>query len=105
MAVDTMGNLLTLNDTPADEQDRAQVATLAEAVQQVTGESVELASVDQGYTGDDADVDEASYGIHLDVISLPEAKKGFVLLPSVGGWSVQPLVEPLKGCTLSPSAC
>ena len=38
----------------ADEQDRAQVAELAEAVQQVTGESVELAYVDQGYTGEAA---------------------------------------------------
>ncbi len=47
----------------------------------VTGESVELAYVDQGYTGDDADADAASYGIHLMVVSLPEAKKGFVLLP------------------------
>ena len=81
MAVDTMGHLLALHVTPADEQDRAQVATLAEAVQQVTGESVELAYVDRGYTGDDADGDAASHGIHLEVIKLPEAKKGFVLLP------------------------
>jgi transposase len=81
MAVDTMGHLLTLHVTPANEQDRDQVATLCEAVQQVTGESVELAYVDQGYTGDDPDGDAASYGIHLDVVKLPEAKKGFVLLP------------------------
>ena len=81
MAVDTLGNLLALHVTPADEQDRAQVAVLAEAVQQVTGESVELAYVDQGYTGDDPEGDAASYGIHLEVVKLPEAKKGFVLLP------------------------
>ena len=81
IAVDTMGHLLALHVTPADEQDRAQVAALAEAVQQVTGESVELAYVDQGSTGDDADGDAASYGIHLEVIRLPEAKRGFVLLP------------------------
>ena len=43
MAVDTLGHLLALHVTPADEQDRAQVAMLAEAVQEVTGESVELA--------------------------------------------------------------
>jgi transposase len=42
MAVDTLGNLLALHVTPADEQDRAQVAVLAEAVQEVTGESVEV---------------------------------------------------------------
>ncbi|WP_406701185.1 IS5 family transposase [Singulisphaera sp. Ch08] len=81
MAVDTLGHLLALHVTPADEQDRAQVATLAEAVQEVTGESVELAFVDQGYTGDDPDVDAASFGIHLEVVKLIEAKKGFVLLP------------------------
>ena len=81
MAVDTLGNLLALHVTPADEQDRDQVAILSEAVQEVTGESVELAYVDQGYTGDDPDDDAASYGIQLEVVKPPEAKKGFVLLP------------------------
>jgi transposase len=81
MAVDTLGNLLALHVTPANEQERDQVAILAEKVQAVTGESVEIAYVDQGYTGDDADADAASYGIHLQVVSLPEAKRGFVLLP------------------------
>ena len=57
------------------------LAVLSEAVQQVTGESVELAYVDQGYTGDDPEGDAASFGIHLEVVKLPEAKKGFVLLP------------------------
>ncbi len=81
MAVDTMGHLLALHVTPADEQDRDRVATLAEAVQQVTGESVELAYVDQGDTWDEPDGDAVSYGIHLEVVKRPEAKKGFVLLP------------------------
>src|SRR5262245_26200110 len=54
MAVDTLGHLLALHDTPANEQDRAQVGQLAEAVQEVTGENVELAYVDQGYTGETA---------------------------------------------------
>ena len=81
MAVDTLGHLLALHVTPANEQDRAQVATLCEAVQAVTGESVELAFVDQGYTGDEPDGDAASFGIHLEVVKLSEAKRGFVLLP------------------------
>lgn len=81
IAVDTLGHLLALHVTPADEQDRAQVATLCEAVQAVTGESVELAFVDQGYTGDGPDGDAASFGIHLEVVKLSEAKRGFVLLP------------------------
>lgn len=81
IAVDTLGHLLALHVTPANEQDRAQVATLCEAVQEATGESVELAFVDQGYTGDEPDGDAASFGIHLEVVKLSEAKRGFVLLP------------------------
>lgn len=42
MAVDTLGNLLTLHVTPASEQDRAQVGELAAAVQEVTGDRVKL---------------------------------------------------------------
>src|SRR5215212_3075088 len=47
-AVDTLGHLLALHVTPANEQDRAQVAELAQAVQEATGQSVEVAFVDQG---------------------------------------------------------
>ena len=81
MAVDPLGHLLAPHVTPADEQDRAQVAILREAVQQVTWEPVELVYVDQGYTGDDPEGDAASYGIHLGVVKLTEAKKEFVPLP------------------------
>lgn len=81
MAVDTLGHLLALLVTPANEQERAQVYELAEEIQEVTGESVELAFVDQGYTGDDAARDAAENGIRLEVVKLSEAKRGFVLLP------------------------
>jgi transposase len=81
MAVDTLGLLLTLHVTPANEQDRAQVAQLAQQVQAVTDESVELAFVDQGYSGEKAQLAAAEHGIQLAVVKLPEAKKGFVLLP------------------------
>lgn len=81
MAVDTLGHLLALHVTPANEQERAQVGTLAKAVQEVTGESVELAYVDQGYTGEDAFDAAASHGIILEVVKLDDAKRGFVLLP------------------------
>jgi len=81
MAVDTLGYLLALLVTPANEQERAQVEQLAQEIQVVTGESVELAFVDQGYTGDQPAEDAAKHGIRLEVIKLPEAKKGFVLLP------------------------
>ena len=81
MAVDTLGHLLALHVTAADEQDRRQVAKLAEDVQAATGDSVELAFVDQGYSGDQPAADAARKGIELSVVKLPEAKRGFVLLP------------------------
>ena len=51
MAVDTLGHLLVLHVTPADEQDRTQVEQLAQAVQETTGQTVEVAFVDQGSPG------------------------------------------------------
>jgi transposase len=72
---------LALHVTAADEQDRAQVGVLAEAVQQITGEHVELAYVDQGYTGATAAEAAAEHGIQLEVIKHTEVKRGFVLLP------------------------
>jgi transposase len=80
-AVDTLGHLLALHVTPADEQDRAQVGELARQVQQITGEHVELAYVDQGYTGQAAEEAAAEHGIELEVVKHTEAKRGFVLLP------------------------
>ena len=80
-AVDTLGHLLALHVTPADEQERDQVGVLAAAVQEATGASVTLAYVDQGYTGEAAAGAAAAHGIKLEVVKLPEAKRGFVLLP------------------------
>jgi transposase len=80
-AVDTLGNLLALHVTAADKQDRAQVGILATAVQEATGHAVELAFVDQGYTGDEPADAAQQRGIQLEVVKLPQAKRGFVLLP------------------------
>ena len=81
MAVDTLGYLLSLHVTPADQQDREQVGKLAKDVQQQTGKSVELAYVDQGYTGERAAKAAEQQAIELSVVKLPGAKRGFVLLP------------------------
>jgi transposase len=81
MAVDTLGHLLALRVTPANEQDRAQVGELAKCVQAVVDEKVELAFVDQGYTGEDPAAAAAQEGIRLQVVKHHEAKHGFVLLP------------------------
>jgi transposase len=80
-AVDTLGDLLALHATPANAQDRDQVERLAAAVQAATGASVDVAFVDQGYTGETPAADAASHGIRLEVVKLPAAKRGFVLLP------------------------
>jgi transposase len=80
-AVDTLGHLLALHVTPANEQERSRVGELAGAVQEATGESVELAYVDQGYTGEQAAESAKAHGIRLEVVKHEEAKRGFVLLP------------------------
>ena len=80
-AVDTLGHLLALKVTPANEQDRAQVAELTRALQEVSGEQVEVAFVDQGYTGAQPAADAVQAGVRLEVVKHHEAKRGFVLLP------------------------
>ncbi len=81
VAIDTLGHLLTLLVTPAKAQDREQVGALAQGGQQATGQSVTIAFVEQGSTGDAPAQAAAEQGIQLIVVKLPEAKRGFVLLP------------------------
>lgn len=81
VAVDTLGHLLAVHVTPANEQERAQVAELAAQVQEATEQSVTLAYVDHRYTGDAPAEAAQENGMALAVVKLPEAKKGFVLLP------------------------
>src|SRR4051794_36274903 len=80
-AVDTMGSLLALKVTAANAQEREQLAELAARVQEVTGGTVTVAFVDQGYTGENAAQQASQAGIALEVVKHTEAKKGFVLLP------------------------
>lgn len=81
LAVDTLGHLLALAVTPANVDERTQVAKLAKDVQDATGHHVQVAFVDQGYTGPDPAKASEEQGIQLQVVKLPEAKRGFVLLP------------------------
>jgi len=81
VTVDTLAQALALHVTPADVQERSPVGILAAAVQEATGASVTVAFVDQGYTGAQPAAAAADYGIHLEVVKLPNAKRGFVLLP------------------------
>ena len=81
MAVDTLGYLSAVQVTSANAQERAQVRSLVQEVQHVTGETVKLAFVDQGYTGEGPAEAAQEAGIELHLVKLPEAKNGFVLLP------------------------
>ena len=67
---------------------------MAQQVQEVTEQNVELAYVDQGYTGRKAAEAAAAHGIALEVVKLAEAKRGFVLLPRrwhhPGAFEVEP---------------
>jgi transposase len=81
LAVDSLGHLLALSVTAASDDARTQVEALAAQVQAATGEHIELAFVDSGYTGPDPAASAAAHGIELVVVTTPEAKRGFVLLP------------------------
>jgi transposase len=80
-AVDTLGTLLALHVTPANEQERAQVETLATAIQEATGETVEILYADQGYTGEEPAAAAQAHGMRLVVVRRPEAQHGFLLVP------------------------
>jgi len=81
MAEDTLGKLLAIHVTAANEQDRQQVGILAKAVQEVTGNHVELVYVDAGYSGEKTEEVARTAGMELMVVKTPEAKRGFILLP------------------------
>lgn len=81
VAVDTLGHVLTLHVTPADEQDCSQVERLAADVQEVAGQHVHVAFADQGDTGENAAQAAHDQGMRLEVVKLPQAKRGFVFLP------------------------
>jgi transposase len=79
--VDTMGTLLALAVTPANAAERRQVGLLAQRVEEVTGETVQVLYADAGYSGEDTAAAAWQKGIQLNVVKRPEGSQGFVLLP------------------------
>lgn len=71
MAVDTLGHLLALHVTPANADDRAEVGRIAKDIQSATGQSVEVAFVDQGYTGGRAAAAAAEHGSAIELLNCP----------------------------------
>jgi transposase len=94
LAVDTLGQLLAALVTPANEQERAQVEKLAAKVQEVTGNSVEVAFVDQGYTGDEAAAAAERHGIRLEVTSCRPPSMASCCCRGVGWWSATSPARP-----------
>jgi transposase len=106
LAVDTLGHMLALHVTPASVGDRDAVGQMARNIQAATDESVEIAFVDQGYTGERAAAAAAGHGIELSVVKLPQAKRGFVLLPNESKAARERLTlirlfEELRGLAMS----
>ena len=72
MAVDTMGQLISMTVTSADEQKRMQVKALCEAVK--------LAWADQGYTSEQTKQDAQASEIDRKIVKLPATREGFIVL-------------------------
>ena len=81
IAVDTLGHLLAWRVTPANIDERVELGKLLKTAQAVTDGAIEVAFADQGYEGEKPAEAAAAQGVDLVVVKLPEAKKGFVLLP------------------------
>ncbi|MGQ9483364.1 MAG: transposase, partial [Chloroflexus sp.] len=81
LAVATLGYRLAGVVTPANEHDRAQVAALAQRMQELPGDTVEVAVGDQGSTGAQPAAEAAAHGSRLEVVTLPTATRGVVVLP------------------------
>jgi transposase len=84
IAVDTLGHLLAPKVTAANADDRTQVAALSEELQEATGKNVEIAFVDQGYSGADVAEQAQRHSIELCVVKLEEAKRGLFSYPAAG---------------------
>lgn len=90
--VDTLGHLLRVVVTPANEQDRAQAKQLAVEQKDVTKKSVEICFADQGYSGDETADDAKEQGIKLTVVKKLKGQFEFIMLPK--RW----FIENTQGC-------
>ncbi len=69
--VESMGTLLAVAVTPAIEAERRQLSALAQRVQEVTGETVELIYADTAYTGEETAAATQEHGMRLVVVQRP----------------------------------
>jgi transposase len=85
--VDSMGTLLALTVTPANDAERRQLSALAERVQEMTGETAKVVYADAAYSGEETAAVAQEQGMRLIVVQRPEGSHGFVLLPK--RWMVE----------------
>ena len=78
--VETMGTLLAVAVTPANEAERREISALAQRVQEVRGETVEGLDADAAYTGEVTAAAAQEQGMRLVVVQRPEGSHGLVLL-------------------------
>src|SRR6185437_6847679 len=91
LAVDTLGHWLALHVTPADADDRAEVGRIAKAVQAATQSNVEIAFVDQGYTGEPPGPPPLSAASNSASSNCPRPSAASFSCPDDGWWSVPSL--------------
>ena len=104
--MDTLGHRLALHATAADASDRDAVERLAQEAQKATGGSAGVAYVDPvfrlwrkrlGCTGEKPAAATA-HGVPLEMVKLPKAERGFVLLPR--RWAVERFFAWAARCRL-----
>jgi len=94
--VDSMGTLLTRAVTPANEAERQQIGALAQRVQEVTGESVEVFYADAASTGAEPAAAAQKQGMRLVVVQRPPGQPRFCPAPqALGGRAQLRLGQPL----------
>jgi transposase len=82
------------------------LAELAQALQDTTGEQIQIAYVDQGYTGENAREAVAQAGIHLEVVKRHEpGLRAFAVWPVImnsepESWQVIPGWPLLRSCSV-----
>jgi transposase len=117
-AVDTLGHLLALAVTPANEDERTQVRALPRRVQEVSGQTVAMAFVDQGYTARRWPRRRPSGASGSSWSSWRRPSAALCCCPGAGWWSAASLGRPAsvawrattsdcptrwRGCTSWPS--
>jgi hypothetical protein len=85
-AVETPGYLLVLCVTAANQQECAQVKELAAQVQELTGEDIEAACVDQPYTGEAAIEEAQTCGINSKSSGARGQSTGLCCCQGAGWW-------------------